>query len=447
MAMEGLPPEYRKEPELALAGGDDGLDAVRAILKAAPRFLAPGGTLVVEIGHNRAAVEPAFPRLPFVWLETASEPAPCSSSSARTWWARPERGNGVRSIFRMQEWAQEMAGNGQVHFPSPSLAPCCAYQENGPDPISSISAFLAENGPDPISRTGGEILVANLLAQGATHAFCVPGESFLAVLDALHDVRDRLQLVVCRQEGGAAFMAEACGKMTGRPGVAIVTRGPGASNAAIGVHTAAQDSTPLILLVGQVGGDFADREAFQEIDYRRMYGSIAKWVGADRPARADPRVRRARVPRRDVRAPRARRAGAARGHAGRARRPAPTRRGSRPRPRRPTRDRSRPRARCSRRRSVRWCWSAAAAGIADAVAALRRFAEANALPVACAFRHQDLFDNRHPNYAGDVGIGINPKLAARVRAADVLLVIGERLGETTTSGYTLLDACRRRRRR
>src|SRR5205809_7711660 len=128
------------------------------------------------------------------------------------------------------------------------------------------------------ARTGGEILVANLVAQGATHAFCVPGESFLAVLDALHDVRDRLRLIVCRQEGGAAYMAEACGKMTGRPGIAIVTRGPGAANAAIGIHTAGQDSTPLIVFVGQVGSDFADREAFQEIDYRRMYGSIVKWV-------------------------------------------------------------------------------------------------------------------------------------------------------------------------
>jgi acetolactate synthase-1/2/3 large subunit len=144
------------------------------------------------------------------------------------------------------------------------------------------------------ARTGGEILVANLVAQGATHAFCVPGESFLAVLDALYDVREALQLVVCRQEGGAAFMAEACGKMTGRPGIAIVTRGPGASNAAIGIHTAAQDSTPLIVLVGQVGSDFADREAFQEVDYRRMYGSIAKWVAAiERPERLPEYIARA----------------------------------------------------------------------------------------------------------------------------------------------------------
>ncbi|NDP42064.1 MAG: thiamine pyrophosphate-binding protein, partial [Aromatoleum sp.] len=129
-----------------------------------------------------------------------------------------------------------------------------------------------------IPRTGGEILVANLLAQGATHAFCVPGESYLAVLDALYDVRDRIGLYVCRHEGGAATMAEAYGKLTGRPGIALVTRGPGASNAAIGIHTAAQDSTPMIVFVGQVGGDFVDREAFQEVDYRRMYGGVAKWA-------------------------------------------------------------------------------------------------------------------------------------------------------------------------
>src|SRR6266480_6508212 len=126
-------------------------------------------------------------------------------------------------------------------------------------------------------RTGGRILVDNLLLQGVELAFCVPGESYLPVLDALYDARDRLRLIVCRQEGGAAYMAEAYGKLTGRPGIVLVTRGPGASNAAIGIHTAAQDSTPMIVLVGQVGSDFVDREAFQEVDYRRMYGSTTKW--------------------------------------------------------------------------------------------------------------------------------------------------------------------------
>jgi len=289
------------------------------------------------------------------------------------------------------------------------------------------------------ARTGGEIVVANLVAQGATHAFCVPGESFLPVLDALYDVRDRLRLVVCRQEGGAAYMAEACGKLTGRPGIAFVTRGPGASNAAVGIHTAAQDSSPMIVFVGQVGGDFVDREAFQEIDYRRMYGSVAKWAAQiDRAERIPEYVARAyrvamsgrpgpvvlALPE-DMLTARAECADAARveplvaapdgaqvaaAHAllAGARRPLVIVGGSR--------------------------WDA------GACAALQRFAESSDLPVACAFRNQDLFDNRHRNYAGDVGIGIDPKLAARVRDADVLLVLGERLGETTTSGYTLLDA-------
>src|SRR6476469_6179492 len=127
-------------------------------------------------------------------------------------------------------------------------------------------------------RTGGQILVASLLAQRATHAFGVPGESYLAVLDALYDVGDRLRYIVCRQEGGAAYMAEAFGKLTGRPGIVFATRGPGASNAAVGIHTAAKDSTPMIAFIGQVGSDTTDREAFQEIDYRRMYGSVAKWA-------------------------------------------------------------------------------------------------------------------------------------------------------------------------
>ena len=289
-----------------------------------------------------------------------------------------------------------------------------------------------------ISRTGGEILVANLLAQGATHAFCVPGESYLPVLDALYDARDRLQLIVCRQEGGVAYMAEAHGKLTGRPGIAFVTRGPGASNAAIGIHTAAQDSTPMIVFVGQVGGDFVDREAFQEIDYRRMYGSVAKWAAQiDRAERIPEYVARAyrvamsgrpgpvvlalpedmlaeRAECADVSrvdpvgaSPDAAQVAAVRALMADARRPLMLVGGSR--------------------------WNA------GACAALQHFAEANALPVACAFRNQDLFDNRHPNYAGDVGVGVNPRLAARIRAADVLLVVGERLGEISTSGYTLLE--------
>ena len=288
-------------------------------------------------------------------------------------------------------------------------------------------------------RTGGEILVASLLAQGATLAFGVPGESYLAVLDALHDARDRLRFVVCRQEGGAAYMAEAFGKLTGTPGLAFVTRGPGASNAAIGIHTAAQDSTPMIVFVGQVGGDMVDREAFQEIDYRRMFGSVAKWAAQiDRAERIPEYVAHAyrlamsgrpgpvvlALPE-DVLTARAACADPPRVEAVPAA-PAPEQVAA---ARALLADSQSPLVLVGGSR-----WDAAAC------AALRTFAEAQGLPVAAAFRRQDLFDNRHPHYAGDVGIAVSPKLAARVRDADVLLVIGERLGEMTTGGYTLVDA-------
>jgi len=288
------------------------------------------------------------------------------------------------------------------------------------------------------ARTGGELVVASLLAQGATHAFGVPGESYLAILDALHDVQERLRFIVCRHEGGAAYMGEAYGKLTGRPGVVLVTRGPGASNAAIGIHVAAQDSTPLVVLVGQVGTDALDREAFQEIDYRRMYGSIAKWSAqVDRVERIPEYIaqayRRALAGRpgpvvlalpEDVLAARADVAD-------------------------PPRVEALPLAPAAQAMEAAHALLAGARAPlcivggrrwdTAACAQLRALAETSGLPVACAFRQQDLFDNRHPQYAGDVGIGINPKLATRVRDADVLLVIGERLGEMTTSGYTLLE--------
>ena len=287
------------------------------------------------------------------------------------------------------------------------------------------------------ARSGGEILVSNLLAQRVAHVFGVPGESFLAVLDAMHDVRDRVRFVVCRHEGGAAYMAEAYGKLTGRPGIAMVTRGPGASNASIGIHTAVQDSTPMILFIGQVGTDFRDREAFQEIDYRSMFGGVVKW--AAEIEHAD------RVPEYVAHAFRVALSG----------RPGPVVLAL-------PEDMLGTREVCVDAPYVDAVPVAADAGQVDAAhallssaraplvivggsrwdrdacAALRELSERWALPVACAFRRQDLFDNRHPHYAGDVGIGINPKLAARVRDADVLVVIGERLGEMTTSGYSLL---------
>jgi acetolactate synthase-1/2/3 large subunit len=287
-------------------------------------------------------------------------------------------------------------------------------------------------------RSGGEILVASLLAQRADLAFGVPGESFLAVLDALHDVGDRLRFIACRHEGGAAFAAEAHGKITGRPGIALVTRGPGASNAAIGVHAAAQDSTPMLLLIGQVGGDFVDREAFQEVDYRRMYGSIAKWA-----AQID---RAERIPEYIAHAYRTAMSG----------RPGPvvlalpedmlvaTAECADP----PFVDATPATVDVRELATLHATLAGAQSPFviaggsrwdAAACAALRSLAECWQLPVGCAFRNQDLFDNRHPHYAGDVGIGINPALAERVRKADVLLVIGERLGEITTSGYSLLS--------
>ena len=292
--------------------------------------------------------------------------------------------------------------------------------------------------PAKVSGSGGQILVQSLLTQGADHVFCVPGESHLAVLDALYDVREEVKLVVCRHESGASNMADAYGKLTGRPGLALVTRGPGACNASIGIHTASQDSTPLILLVGQVPRTFADREAFQEIDYRRMFGQMTKWVAQiDDPRRVPEYVSRAfhtaisgrpgpvvlALPEDMLTqeaeaqaAPRAQRTAAA---------PAPEQIG---------------RLRALLERAHRPIVILGGTGwTGEACASFRRFAEAWQLPVTCAFRYQDLFDNDHPLYAGDVGIGVNPKLARRIQDADMVFAIGPRLGEMTTSGYTLLE--------
>src|SRR5262245_7191271 len=160
------------------------------------------------------------------------------------------------------------------------------YNLRRSSPVQCPSETLPAVNQDRPLPSGGQILVDCLKVHGVELAFCVPGESFLAVLDALYDARDQVRLIVCRQEGGAAFMAEAYGKLTGRPGICFVTRGPGASNASIGVHTAYQDSSPMILFIGQVGGDVVEREAFQEVDYRRMFGQMAKWVAQiDRPER------------------------------------------------------------------------------------------------------------------------------------------------------------------
>jgi acetolactate synthase-1/2/3 large subunit len=292
-------------------------------------------------------------------------------------------------------------------------------------------------------QLAGHLLVDCLLAQGVTHAFGVPGESYLAVLDGLYARRDQIKFITCRQEGGAAFMAEAHGKLTGRPGVCIVTRGPGAANASIGVHTAYQDSTPMVLLVGDVASDCRDREAFQEVDYGSFFGPSTKGF-AKRVERIDDADRMPEY--------------VARAFA--------TAMNGRPGPvvlvlpedmlTQMTDAQPLPRVEAVQ------AWSdpgslhtlgemllasrqplviAGGGGwTPQSAQALQRFAENWKLPVGNAFRFQDTFDNHHPLYAGDVGIGLNPKLAARVKASDLIIAIGPRLGEMTTGNYTLLEA-------
>lgn len=289
------------------------------------------------------------------------------------------------------------------------------------------------------SRLAGHALVEALIAQGVDTCFGVPGESYLAVLDGMHQHRDRIRFVACRQEGGAAFMAEAQGKLTGRPGVCLVTRGPGATNASIGVHTAFQDSTPMLLLVGDVARDVRDREGFQEVDFRQFFGAIAKAVEVVDSA--------ARVPEYIARAY----ATALNG------RPGPVvlvlpedmLTGATASPVLPRVEPVQAWANPGALRDIRSLLLGAKAPFIiaggsgwDAASrdALRRFAENWAIPVGTAFRFADLFDNHHALYAGDVGIGPNPALAARVKAADVLIAIGPRLGEMTTSGYTLVQS-------
>ncbi|HYD61766.1 MAG TPA: thiamine pyrophosphate-binding protein [Noviherbaspirillum sp.] len=290
----------------------------------------------------------------------------------------------------------------------------------------------------PTLKTGGQILVDALRVQSVDTVFCVPGESYLEVLDALYDRQQDIRLITCRHEGGAGFMAEAYGKLTGKPGICMVTRGPGATNASIAVHTAYQDSTPMILFIGQVGRDMCEREAFQEIDYRRMFGEFAKWVTQiDDVSRIGEYVSRAfsvalsgrpgpvviALPEdmltdscfpKPVRAvevaqaypdPHAMEQLSAQLKS--AKRPLMILGGS--------------------------GWTQA--GSRD----ISKFATRQALPVACSFRRQDLFDNLHPHYVGDVGIGINPVLAETIRNADLLIAVGARLGEMATSGYTLLE--------
>jgi acetolactate synthase I/II/III large subunit len=289
------------------------------------------------------------------------------------------------------------------------------------------------------TRHGGKILADALAAQGVKLAFGVPGESYLPVLDGLHDLQDRLRFVICRQEGGASYMAEAYGKLTGEPGVLFVTRGPGATNGAVGVHTGLQDSTPMVVFIGQVPNEFAEREAFQEMDYRRMYGQMTKWVAQiDRVERIPEYVSRAF-------------------HTATAGRPGPvvlalpedTLFSEAAVADAPKHHKVRPCVSPADLQEVERLLKAARKPFVilggggwdrGTTLKLQKWLEAQGIPGGTSFRCQDLLDNRSPSFAGDVGIGINPKLAERVKEADVLLVIGARLGEMTTSAYTLVEA-------
>ena len=299
-------------------------------------------------------------------------------------------------------------------------------------------------------KIGGHLLVECLVAQGVTHAFGVPGESYLAVLDGFYLHADKIKFIINRQEGGAAYMAEAHGKLTGRPGICFVTRGPGATNASIGLHTAFQDSTPMVLFVGDVASDTRDREAFQEVNYLSFFGPSTGGM-AKRVERIDDARR---IPEYVARAF----ATAMNG------RPGPvvlilpedmlasvvTAQGNGAMPQ------------ALKRIEAVEAWSdpgslrtlremllksqrpfAVAGGggwTPQSAQALQRFAENWKLPVGNAFRFQDTFDNFHPQYAGDVGIGINPKLAQRLKDSDLIIAVGPRLGEMTTSGYSWLQA-------
>jgi len=285
-------------------------------------------------------------------------------------------------------------------------------------------------------RTGGQLIVDQLVAQGADHVFTVPGESFLAVLDALVDVN--INVTVCRQEGGAAMMADAHGKLTGRPGICMVTRGPGASNAMAGIHIAKQDSTPVVMFVGQIERGMREREAFQEMDYRAVFGQAAKWATEiDDAARIPEVVSRAF-------------------HVAMSGRPGPvvialpedmlveTATVA-----------DAPRVQATDSAPARGQMQALAQALADAkspvaivggarwdrqaVADFAAFAQRFSLPVAASFRRQMLIDHEHPCYIGDLGLGSNPELIKRLKEADLLLLVGGRLSEIPSQSYTLLD--------
>ena len=293
----------------------------------------------------------------------------------------------------------------------------------------------------PVSRNGGQILIQQLRNHGARRIFLVPGESYLPCIDALNDHQDALQAVVCRQESGAAYMAEAHGKLTGEPGICFVTRGPGATNASIGVHTAFQDSTPMILFVGQVGSDFCEREAFQEIDYRRMFGQMAKWVAQiDRTDRIPEFIARAFTVATSGRpgpVVLALPEDTLWGTAEVADLPHYTRVVTRP----AMTDLTELRERLEAAHNP-FMLIGGSGWTPEALAEMHGFAERFDLPVGVSWRRLECFDQQHPNFAGHVGWGMPDDLRQRVRDADLLLAVGPRLGEATTEGYTVVQCPR-----
>jgi len=290
-----------------------------------------------------------------------------------------------------------------------------------------------------MERNGGQLLVECLLALGATKSFGVPGESYLAVLDALHDTPGRLDFVLCRNEGGASFMAAAYGKLAGKPGICFVTRGPGATNASIGVHTAMQDSVPMILFVGQVGTEMKGREAFQELDYKAVFGSMAKWaVEIDQVERIPEIVSRAWTM-------------AVSG------RPGPvvialpedmlTSLTTAPGLSGPV-DLVEPAPAASTMKHVREMLVSAKRPVIlyggcnwkdGSMAIVQRFAEASDIPVVAVFRYQDQYDNASPTFCGEAGVGMVASIKELLKNADVILAINNRFGENSTDGYTLFE--------
>ena len=287
-------------------------------------------------------------------------------------------------------------------------------------------------------RSGGNILVDQLIEFGVDHAFCVPGESYLDLLDALHDKKDEIRLINARHEAGAANMAEAYGKLTGNPGIALVTRGPGACHASIGVHIAYQDSTPMILFIGQVSRDSADREAFQEIDYRQMFGSVAKWVV--QIEKAD------RIPEIVSRAFNTAISG----------RPGPVV-VSLPEDMLTEKTSAITLKYCPREESevseitsnkIKEALSESTKPLIilgggswndDSVSSVTSFAQRNNLPIATTFRRLDCVKFRSENYVGNFGTSGPPSMIKNIREVDTLLVIGARLGEMTTQNYKMLE--------